>query len=343
MDLGKFQERQPRLDRPLHQLALISIHRVPFVHRQHHGAAGVEDEAGDVRVLVGHALLGVDQQQHHVGRFDGLQRLDDRKLLDRLEHLALAAQAGGVDQLELLAIALKLDRDGIARGARQIKGHQALFAQPGVDEGGFADVGAPRHRQADGRVGVGFGLVLRLGQIQGVERGFQHAAHALAVRGRDGNHLAQTQFIELGQLRAGAHALGLVGHQQRRLAQAAQVIGDVVVLRRQAVARIDHEDDHIGLGHRLARLLGHFLEDARFGRRLEAAGVDDDVFAVAQPPLTIVPVARQPRKVGHDGIAAFRQPVEQRGFAHIGPPHQRDHGFHRPTFHSRQRQEVSKR
>ena len=44
-------------------------------------------------------------------------------------------------------------------------------------------------------------------------------------------------------------------------------VGDVVVLRRQAVARIDHEDHDVGLGHGLPRLLGHLLVDAALGRR----------------------------------------------------------------------------
>jgi hypothetical protein len=49
-----------------------------------------------------------------MGVGDGLQRLDDRELLDGLEHLALAAQARGVDQLELLAVALEVHRDRVA-------------------------------------------------------------------------------------------------------------------------------------------------------------------------------------------------------------------------------------
>ena len=82
-------------------LLLVVVDRVPLVDRQHHRTAVLEDVAGDVRVLVGHALRRVEQQQHDVGVGDRLQRLDDRELLDRLEDLAAAAQAGGVDQLEL--------------------------------------------------------------------------------------------------------------------------------------------------------------------------------------------------------------------------------------------------
>ena len=72
---------------------LVGVDRVPLVDRDHDRAAALEDVAGDVRVLVGDALGRVEQQQHDVGIGDRLQRLDDRELLDRLEHLALAAQA----------------------------------------------------------------------------------------------------------------------------------------------------------------------------------------------------------------------------------------------------------
>jgi hypothetical protein len=83
-------------------LALVVVDRVPLVDGHHHRAAAFQDVAGDVGVLLADALGGVDQQQHHVGVGNGLQRLDHRELLDRLEHLALAAQAGGVDQFERL-------------------------------------------------------------------------------------------------------------------------------------------------------------------------------------------------------------------------------------------------
>ncbi len=87
-----------------------------------------------MRILVGHAFGRVEQQQHDMGVLDRLQRLDNRELLDRLEHPALAAQAGGIDQLELLAVALDGHRDRVARRTRHVEGDQALLAEPGVDQ-----------------------------------------------------------------------------------------------------------------------------------------------------------------------------------------------------------------
>jgi len=177
------------------------------------------DEAGDVRILLGDALGGIHQQQHHVGIRNGLQGFDHRELLDGLEHLALAAQAGGVDQLETLAVALERHGDGVAGGARHVERHQALLTQPGVDERGFAHVGTTGHRQADGALGRSIGQVLILFRLRQVFQGqLDQATHTLPVGGRDGQRLANAQLMELRQLGGVQHAFGLVGHQQHLFA-----------------------------------------------------------------------------------------------------------------------------
>ncbi len=69
-------------------------------------------------------------------------------------------------------------------------------------------------------------------------------------------------------------------------------------------ARVDEEDDDVGLGDRLARLLRHLVQDAVLRDRLEAAGVDDEERPVADAPAAVVAVARQPGKVGDERGAA---------------------------------------
>ena len=73
----KFQKSQPGLDGPVHQLALISVYRVPFVDRQDHGAPTLQDKTSNVRILIGHPLGGIQKQQDHVGRLNRLQGFDD--------------------------------------------------------------------------------------------------------------------------------------------------------------------------------------------------------------------------------------------------------------------------
>ncbi len=193
---------------------------------------------------------------------------------------------------------------------------------------GLAHVRTAGHGQLDGTAALPFGLFVGLGQVQAVQRGLDQAADPLTVGRRNGQHLAQPQLVELGQLRALGHALGLVGGEHGGLAQLAQVIGDVVVLRGQACAGVDHEDHHIGLGHRLTGLLGHLDVDAAFGRGLEAARVDDDELAAAQARVAVVAVAREAGEVGDDGVARLGQPIEQGGLADIGPADQGNDRFH---------------
>ena len=68
-------------------------------------------------------------------------------------------------------------------------------------------------------------------------------------------------------------AVDLVDEQHRRLAAAAQRGEDVLVLRQDAVARINHEDEQVGFLDRGQRLLrGEAGEAFVFAR--QAAGVD---------------------------------------------------------------------
>ena len=93
-------------------------------------------------------------------------------------------------------------------------------------------------------------------------------------------------------------------------------------------AHVDDEDHRVGLGHRLARLLGHLLDDAGRLLGLEAAGVDDDELALADAAVAVVAVARQAGEVGDDRVAALRHAVEQRRLADVGAADDGDDGFH---------------
>ena len=284
--LGKLQKTQARFGRTQQHFTLVAVYCIPLIDGNYHGATRFENEACNVRILIGYALGRVDQQQYHMGRFNGLQSFDDTEFFDGFKNLALAAQAGGIDQLELLPLAHKGHADGITCGAGQIERNQALFPQPGVDEGGFTRIGAAHHSQANGvgRFCVVCGFFWFL-HMDGIKRQLQQIVNALAVGGRDTEHLAQAQLVKLGQLLAIGHAFGFVGYQNAGFAQAAQVVGNVVVLRRQATAGIDDKNHHIGFGHGLAGLVRHFAIDAAFACiGLKPTRVDDDEFAATRAP-----------------------------------------------------------
>ena len=119
---------------------------VPLVDGYHQRPAGLEDEPGHVRVLVGDVLARVEHQDHHLRILDRLQGLDDRELLGRLVDLSAASQPGRVDQGVGAPGALEIDVDAVAGGAGLVEGDDPVFAEDGVDQRRLADVGTPDHR-----------------------------------------------------------------------------------------------------------------------------------------------------------------------------------------------------
>jgi hypothetical protein len=110
---------------------------------------------------------------------------------------------------------------------------------------------------------------------------------------------------------------------------------DVVVLRRQSPARIHDEQHHIRLGHRLPGLLAHLLDDTGLGFRLEAAGVDHDVFVFAMLALAVVAVPGQAgisRRRSHraDRLVSRLNSVD---FPTLGRPTRARTGFIDQPFH----------
>ena len=138
---------------------------VPFVDRDHQGAALVERQPGDGEVLLVEDGLGLDHQDHHMAPADGIDRVRGCQFLHRVGDARAAAQPGGIDQHDRLAAMGGGDGDGVARDAGLGTGEHALLAQQPVDQRRFADIGAADDGDADRPVG-------RVGLL-GVFRGFR--------------------------------------------------------------------------------------------------------------------------------------------------------------------------
>ena len=93
-----------------------------------------------MRVLLGHAVGGIDQQHRDIRGFDRLQRLDDGEELRRRARFSAAAHARSIDQRIAAPAALERHLDRIARRARLIEGDDALLADQRVDQRRLADV-----------------------------------------------------------------------------------------------------------------------------------------------------------------------------------------------------------
>ena len=121
-------------------------HEIPFVDDDDGGAARVVGVPGDVRVLRGDALGGVDDHQRHLAPFEALERHDDGELLERLQNSTLAPDPGGVDQHVGAPLVDEGRVDGVARRAGLRVDEHPLGADHRVHERRLADVRASHDR-----------------------------------------------------------------------------------------------------------------------------------------------------------------------------------------------------
>ena len=129
MEAGEVEELETTLDGNLALLPIVGIHAVPLVNCNYQGTTGFFDKAGQMGILICYILLGIKHQDHHVCRFNRLQRFDDREFFNSFKHATLTTYACRIDQLILLVATFELDFDGITRSPRLVKCNNPLFAQ----------------------------------------------------------------------------------------------------------------------------------------------------------------------------------------------------------------------
>ena len=298
------------------------------------------DEIGDGEILVLDRALGIDQQHHDLGEADRANAVARaQELLGCLRHPGFAAQTGRIEEAHLAPRPFEVAGDRVARQPRLGSRDHALLAEEGVDQRRLAGVGAPDDGNADGprrtslKAGIGLRLVRRLAalpddRLQAQRR--QHIGHevdqAFAVLGRDGDRLAEAQLESGVEARLPYAPLALIGDDDNRAPRGAHELGEHLVARRHAFARIDQEQHEIGLGERRLGLLAHALGDRPAFCLLEARRIDDRDGVAGEIRLARAAVARQPRHIGDEGRALARQTVEQRRLADVGPADDGDDG-----------------
>src|SRR5574344_685197 len=162
VDAGEVDKTEAAIQLGLDLLFDILIQTIPLVDRDDDGATAVQNEAQQAQILIRDPLAGIDHQDHHVGIFDGLQRLDPRELLDRLVDFLLLAHPGGVDDDVLLIVALHRDIDGVAGGPRHVEDDDAIFTQHAVGQRGLTDVGATDDGKLDWQIGERLSIFILL-------------------------------------------------------------------------------------------------------------------------------------------------------------------------------------
>jgi hypothetical protein len=309
--------------------ARLASHQIPFVDRDHQRPALALDQVGDAQILLLELVLRIHHQHHDFGKAHGAQRIRHRELFQLLFNARAAPQPGGVEHAKIPALPVDLDGDGIAGGAGLGAGQKAFFAEQVIDQRGFAGVGTANDGHADRPLRQ---ILFRFDDVVVVEllpliRGLRHQraqcvveiAQSLAMFGRDLNGIAETQRVGFHRAGIALLALALVGDQDHRLVGAAREIGKGAVVRREAGARVDHEHQGVGEADRGFGLLLHPRGQRALGALVEARGVDDGEFEIAETRFAFAAVARDAGFVIHQRKLLPDQPVEQRRFSDIGP------------------------
>ena len=197
--------------------------------------------------------------------------------------------------------------DGVACGARHLRDDGALGADEPVGQRRLAGVGPADDGDVDA-------VVLRVVPCFGqrLDERVEQVARAVAVNGRDRPGVAQAQRAELPDPLGARGVVDLVGDEEHRHVRATHESGRGLVLGGDAHARVDEEDDGVGLLHRHDRLGADGGLEAVVVRDLHAAGVDEQEDAPVPVGLVIAAVARHPTPFVHDGVAHLGDAVHER-------------------------------
>ena len=149
-----------------------------------------------------------------------------------------APHARGIDQSVALAVAFEGHQHGIARGARLIEGHHAIFAEQAIDQRALADIRPADHRHLDA---VDFRAVLRV-RAQARKRRLEQGNHALVVGCGNGMRFTQSHLVKIGHRHVLIEAFGFIHRQAQWLAAAAGQLRHELVLRGDSGAAVHHHD-----------------------------------------------------------------------------------------------------
>ena len=155
----------------------------------------------------------------------------------------------------------------------------------------------------------------------------------MAVDGGNGNRVPQSQivkFIKVWVRRTGG--VYFVYRKYDGFAAAQQHICHFMVRGGETCADIRQKNDDCGGLNGGLGLVPHKLQDQVIGAGFNAAGIDEGELPPVPVGLSIDAVPGDAGSILHNRDTPADQFVEQLRLAHIGPPHDCDNGFHRPSL-----------
>ena len=122
--------------------------------------------------------------------------------------------------------------------------------------------------------------------------------------GRDRHRIAEPEGIGLADLAQHGTALGLVGDEDDRFADAPQPLGEMLVGRGHPLPRVDDQERDVGLVEGALGLRPHPADEAVGRRLLEPGGVDQIARDIGDAPPALAAVAGHPGQIVDQGTGA---------------------------------------
>ena len=205
---------------------------VPLVEDDRGRAAGLHRQLRDAEVLGRDPGRGVADDERDVRALCGTPRAQRGVVLERLPHLRLPAQSGGVDEDQLLALERHRQVDRIPGGAGDRRDDHPLGAEEAIDERGLADVGTADDSEAN-RVLLGR-LSLLGRRWPELDDPVEQIPGAETLGGGDGNRVAEAEGVELRGERDVDGRVDLVRCDDHRHRRAPEQVGHLQIARPHA-------------------------------------------------------------------------------------------------------------
>ena len=277
-------------------------------------------QTGDLGVLLGDTLLSIDENEADVAALNSHGGPQNAVFFDVVIYLGLFPHTGGVDEIIFAILVLEVAVDGVAGGAGYIADDNAFLAQNTVRQAGFTYIGLSDNGHL---YHVGVVLLIRF-RRKILDAFVQQIAGAVAVNGGDSHGVAQTQVVELIEIRVDrAHRVHLVHRQHDGLTAALKHTGHLLVGGSQAGLDIRDEDNDVGVVDGDLGLLPHEGQNLAVCIGLDAAGVHQAEPAAHPLALTVDTVTGDAGGVLYDGQPPADDLIEQHGLAHVGASHDR--------------------
>ena len=225
--------------------------KIPFVHGEDAGFSLLDNEVGDLLILHGDAVLGIEDVKDDVRSGDGVFATLYAEKFDRVADAPALADSGGVDEKVAFLLAVSLDGEGHVNAVASRAGNGAdddsLAFIKGVDDGGFADVGTSDDGEFP-RFGIGsrFGFRWRMenaGSFQGLVDGASKFRDSSSVYRRDRKDCFKTQPTKFAGVQGAVWIIGFVCRDNDGLARTSQLPGYFGVQGENAVSDADDEDE----------------------------------------------------------------------------------------------------